>query len=501
MNHLVIKNSIFHLFLLIYLPILGLVKSVLYTPILSIISVVGIVGTSFILLPCDFYYCYKCIFRTKMIGRNVKICLSFLIPVVVMLWFAFVCVISCFFPIVIFITVFSEPIYRVIKSNSEENNYYSLSGILSSRVVFYSRFFSDCADIIKYHWNYNYTAFPEYLEELNTPYFEGVVFEINVTQIIVGVITTFVSIFIDVVPLVLMMTIKFLPIWVNCCYIILEMWLGDLITSFFLIIPALLALALSPVIVVIGMVCVIIYSSICNLRSTVIMYKSESLKQGVLQSLKLYATSIYHIDRLTNDFMWLQNKSCLRFLDFGPEVNQYKNILMEKARDMIPILTIWNNFFKMCERYCSEALKENLYTVEDIQDADANFIIGLPNLVFARVLERSKNNEGLVLEDGTIISNKNKPDDYICTLVYPRFIKTKNDFDRLNMNETEYKFFEQWLLTNGNESKVTATVDPVRRVAIMRVISDVQAVSLIISRFPTFQNRFFEACNKAIPNL
>jgi hypothetical protein len=479
----------------LYVPIVGLIKATIYTPIVFLISGLGIVGSSLILLPYDAFKAYSLVFKSKSIGINVRVLLILLLPIPILLWIPFVVLCCCLATIGVFIYTVFEPYFLVFSSNNI---------IFSFQTTFYSKPLMSCFDYVRKFWKHSYETFPIFVDEMTTQYYEGNVFEINIAQIFIGLIMGLLSLVIDVIPISLIVTIKIIPAIFRFWYVLWRSWYSYFFIMVLLFVPCVIITVLTPAIMIFAAVIIVLCSSVYNLRSVAIMYQARSLRLGLVCSIKLYMQTIYLIDDKSNSMIF-GTSSLLKCLNFTNDLHELDSLIKKNVDDIIPILSIWNNFFAMCEKYGREALDEQLCSRDDIETAEPYIILGLPSLVFCRTLLRSKGNSGIILADGTttISSDNSLPSDYISGLIYPFFTKLKTDFDDLNMTVDEYSFLERWLFTGGNEAKcaelsLVNIQDEERRKQIMRLAGQIQNISTIISRFPTFQQNFVSTCEKIL---
>jgi len=511
-----ISDLLFLASLVFYFPIVAVIKGVVYTPFVSLVVSVGAISTSVILFPYDVYKACKLVLMTRSIGINTRILCLLLLPIPIILWLPFIVLCCCFVTIGIFLYIVFETYILLMDGNN--------STFFSAKVYFYSKTVKSCFSYVKDFWKFSYETFPVFAESMSTPYYEGDVFEIRVSQIFVGFGLGLVALVIDIVPLTVILVVKAIPAVIKVWYNIWAFWVETQCFMFLLFFPFIVATAVTPLLVAIAIPIIILCASVYNLRCVVVMYRLSSVEPSfvvalvrcVKHSMKLFMSTIYDIDDISNRYIF-NNSSCLGNFNHEHEITQFNATIETRVKELIPIVTVWNNFFTMCEQYGKQALAEHMCTRDEIETAEPFVILGLPSLVLCRVLKRCRGQENITLSDGTVISNINKPSDYVCTLVYPIFIKLKTDFDSLVLNDVEYKFLETWLFTSGDETKcagllpqspsstttlptygtITVTSGD-RRKQIMHVASQVLNISTMITKFPTFQQNFVSTCNKIL---
>jgi hypothetical protein len=510
---------------LVILPIFGTIKSCVITPIIAPITSLIIIMSSVILLPYDAFKAYSFVFLSPRIGINARILLILILPACILLYIPLILICCVIASVILFFGLIIEPYFNAFTRESESK----------CCSIFHTVAFRYANSAVIEFWDYAKTGFPKFIDGINDPYYEGHVFDINLIQIFIGLIMGSISLVIDIIPILLIMTLKVVPVTLRIWYMMLTLLGSADFFAIILFVPLVVAAALTPILSILAIPTAIIYTSMINMRSVIIMYSTPSLKQGIIYSFKLYATNIYKVNSWGDDFIGVKMFcSCLSSLNYQSELDQLTRLTTptsisysyNSSTPIVPVNTntntnylaieiVWQNFFTMCEQCGRQALTKQWCTRDDIESSEAYFILGLPSLVFCQTLRRSlspehkdKSKGTFVLSDGVVINDSNKPTDYLSSIVYPLFVSLKTDFNELNLTPDEYYFFELWLFTNGNEDKCSLVqCDSIdnnteegrkRRSQLMMVITQIAAISIIVSRFPTFKNNFNSVCSRIL---
>ena len=179
----------------VFLPIIGLIKGVIIVGPIILLSIFGCTGIAIILLPHDIFLTYKALCKTSLIGINLKIMGMLLLPVALSVWPIVALFESC---IIGFIYGLFFPI--LITLNTDCNLIYG--GIADT--------FKETFDFIGEFWKFNYENYFNYLykfgnEDCDEP------FDINIIQIIIGLILAGYGLTVGVIILIFMWIIKLFP--------------------------------------------------------------------------------------------------------------------------------------------------------------------------------------------------------------------------------------------------------------------------------------------------
>lgn len=492
------------------LPILALIKAILFTPLCFLITTIGCTFSSIITLPLDFYKTYSIIFKSKRIGINLK-CLMFpLLIIPLLLWPVIILFCSSIASLFgFFVFIFGETFVSEDHCSTHAFKY-SLNAVYD-------------------FYDFAYKTYPSIIDTINDPNYNGPVFDIKLYQIIIGLVMSVISFIISVVFGLVIMIIKYIPLVINswrhtlsgikenicCCLGPLVVFLGLLVI---VLIPVFYLCIIIPVVLVLGF-----YS--CNCIVTLI--KTNSISYGFKQTFK----TIYDFDCVVNFWAfddktssWLAcfnftipNHQTVETMRSHPEtVRQPESVNYERSTRPIveqpvsyqtglspvqvkpakfSIFEIWDSFFEMCLNDAIEAIHCQLCTRDDIESFEPFITIGLPSLVLTRAFKRSKSSHGIILYSGKEIDESNRPDDFLSNMMYPKLIDIKNNFTQLELSETEYQFFEKWVFKTIEDDPI---IDSERLKAIKNVGTQIRDQAINITRLPQFHRRFGETLQKVV---
>jgi hypothetical protein len=224
------------------LPIIGLFKGLIIVGPIFIISLIGYTGVAIILLPHDIYLTYKSLLKTHIIGINLKLMGMLLLPIALLSWPILVMFTGSVFGILYGLFC---PVVRTFDSGFN---------------IFYGGFvdvFKDVFEFIKKFWQFNYISYFSYLQEIENRKVDKP-FDINIIQLIIGLILANYGSAVGVIVLIPMWLIKLLPsiyrmYYISCKYYFYE--LGCLEKLMYLIF-FIMVLAVIPVI---GILTIFVY--------------------------------------------------------------------------------------------------------------------------------------------------------------------------------------------------------------------------------------------------
>jgi hypothetical protein len=509
----------------------GVIRGGIYMVVPAIVTIICYITIAIVMIPYDFYKSYSIVFKSKMIGFNVRILLFLSLWIPIVLWLPLVSAVVCIgAPIGYFGFAFIETYSNIYNKDT--------CCLLETEI------FGTMQNAIYDFWNFNYRVYGSFVDEINDPRYNGHVYEISIIQIIFGLILGIIGMVINLICTSIIMILKCVPailrfsreITSGCCQ------LGG--GMFFACFPLWLVIIILMIVVCIGAIPVLILIGMIKgvIGPIGALYKSENICVGFANGFKDIFHNIYQLDLWTNELIFGDRSGTCLFgcfsncnpdysnsspiAPFNPSVYSdvhpqpssysaessppnYTNINLDEnsslnRNERVSVLTIWNNFFAMCEQNGLDALLQGLCTKDDIIAIEPYIIIGLPSLVIVKALERSKNKNALVLSDGIIITKTNCPDDMISKRIYSEFMSILNQFNNLKLSQTEYAFVEKWLFTVGDEDKCKHLIDaintsqPQRLTDIKKVTSQIQSIATSVSRLPPYHRNFYASLIKIL---
>ena len=177
------------------LPTIGLIKGAIVVGPILILSFLGITGSAIVLLPHDIFLTYKALIKTSIIGINLKILGMLLLPIALASWPILVMFGSILFGIIFGLFY---PVYKTF--NDDCNLIYG--GFVET--------FTENCKIIREFWNFNYESYFSYLRDIEERKVDDP-FDINIIQIIIGIILAGYGSIVGVLVFTLMWAVKLFP--------------------------------------------------------------------------------------------------------------------------------------------------------------------------------------------------------------------------------------------------------------------------------------------------
>jgi len=181
----------------------------------------------------------------------------------------------------------------------------------------------------------------------------------------------------------------------------------------------------------------------------------------------------------------------------------------------LEIFKIWSGFFNMCGIVGTEYLKKGFFTKDIIESLDPAFILGCPALVILKALIRSLDVKiddgmvifgtntpigGIILLDGTKITNINRPSDIFSKGIYENIIELKQIMITTKLTDVEIYFLEKWLASGGDDNlcPTPSTINFNRRTEIMKIASKINNIVIKTTLMPTFHSNFEKVKNSIL---
>ena len=272
------------------LPILGLIKGILVVGPNLLISLIGFTGISIILLPHDIFLTYKAACKTSIIGINLKIMTMLLLPIALFSWPIFVVFASSLYGI--FYGLFGPVFYTF---NPDYNIIYG--GIID--VI------KDTFKFIKEFWRYNYNSYFIYLREIEEKKVDKP-FDINIIQLIIGLILAIYGSAVGSTIFILMWIIKLIPSIYRMYYFAFKTYCElSCLEMFMYLIFYVIGFCLIPAVGVLAILAYIGYGLYGG-----IFCAYEGYKYNICRGLISIWNTIRECDELTNELIFGNRFSC-----------------------------------------------------------------------------------------------------------------------------------------------------------------------------------------------
>lgn len=290
-----------------------------------------------------------------------------------------------------------------------------------------------------------------------------------------------------------------------------------------------------------------------------IMYICDRASNNLIFIKDYSILSCFNFETMFNDYTIYDDitETLPNFGNSDNNVAQYQ--VDENSTGKINLYTVWCNFFKMCTTACIDLVSQNnLIEKEQLESYDSTILLGIPSFVIFNALERSISIRGIIMSDGKILNNTTRPKDFISTQIYRKLIVIKNLIRDLKLTQKEILYIKKVFIvektipnftleeleraidnditqivpemntnisseekiqvvidtsTNVNEQKINVNDKKInvndkkfttlknRIITLHRIISEIQAVSINISKMPMFKDKMGKSINEAIEKL
>ena len=272
------------------LPLLGIIKGIIIVIPILLISTFGFTWVAIILLPHDIVLTYRALFKTSIIGINLKILGMLILPIALIAWPIFVFFISYIFGF--FYGLFCPTI------KTFDTKYDLLFGGFVD-------VFEDVFGYIKKFWKFNYDSFFAHLREIENRKTEEP-FDISFIRIIICLIIAIYGSIVGIVVFFLMWVIKLIPAIFRLYKILFEKY-GNLeaLEKLAFLILFIIAIILVPVIGILTIFAYIGYGFFGGINCAIEGYK-YNLGRGIISIFNY----IHKIDSWTNEIIFHKSFSC-----------------------------------------------------------------------------------------------------------------------------------------------------------------------------------------------
>lgn len=496
------------------LLLLGIIKGIIFCPVICLIMTIGNSAIILGLLPAHVLWTYYCILRAKQLGPVLKLLTCVCIPVFLILW-----------PVVgIAASIiggalygFLSPIFATFdavgegKANDLFHCFYDGTWSTVKHSFTIVRDFKDVCF-------YSYFSLMDDLRQKQAP--DGKYYEIRLLHSPGAIIVGGLGVLVDV-PVISAVALCKSP------YMLFKGWhrlFHDLIgrEGPFLetiCVPfAGLAIILWPLAVVGAVLGSVLASIFLGAYAGVVVYQESSFWFGLCYIIA--ALSIY--DEYSNDILDMPEGSCFprpwyrKKADLSRTISQansfsrpgsFKNppsrtSSLGKPIDLKP-LELLEGLFKECQRHGEIMVSEGLITVKDNEDAKSNsgsqvVSMGLPAYCLLQALLRSAkaNSPGILLRDSvTEITSSNRPKDVFFDWFFNPFLIIKEQIKAENLTEAEEDYLSKLVLFCGNierlkDLNVSPPESELKRAELDALARRLQGITKSVSRYPTFRRQF-----------
>ncbi|KAK9225615.1 hypothetical protein WN943_010657 [Citrus x changshan-huyou] len=453
------------------LLLLGIIKGIIFCPVICLMMTIGNSAIILGLLPAHVLWTYYCILRAKQLGPVLKLLTCICIPVFLILW-----------PV--------DGTWSTIK--------HSFTIVRDFKDVCFHSYFSLMDD----------------LRQKQAP--DGKYYEIRLLYIPGAIIAGGLGVLIDV-PVISVVALCKSP------YMLFKGWhrlFHDLIgregpfLETICVPLAGLAIILWPLAVVGAVLGSMVTSIFLGAYAGVVVYQESSLWFGLRYIIA--ALSIY--DEYSNDILDMPEGSCFPRPQYRKKADLSRTSTfsrpssfkdppsrtssLRKPIDLKP-LELLERLFKECQRHGEIWVSEGLITAKDIEDAKSNsgsqvVSIGLPAYCLLQALLRSAmaNSPGILLSDSvTEITSSNRPKDVFFDWFFNPFLIIKEQIKAENLTEAEEDYLSKLVLFCGNigrlkDLNVSPPESERKQAELGALARRLQGITKSVSRYPTFRRQF-----------
>ncbi|CAA7055206.1 unnamed protein product [Microthlaspi erraticum] len=510
------------------LLLLGVIKGVIFCPLICLIMAIGNSAIIIGLLPVHFIWTLYSISSAKQLGPILKIFLCLCIPLSIIVWLV-VSIIGSILGGAIY--GFLSPIFATFdavgegKSNPLFHCFYdgTWSTVQGSFTVV-----CDFRDVC-------FHSYFSFMDDLRTTSADRHYYEIRLLQIPGAVIAAALGILVDF-PVISLLALFKSP------YMLFKGWRrlfhdligreGPFLETMCVPIAGLVIL-LWPLGVVGAVLGSVVSSVFLGAYAGVVSYQESSFFFGLCYVVA--SVSIY--DEYSNDVLDMPEGSCFprpnyRKDEEGGNNTPFSSVLSRPSSfkttpsrggsnkgpmiDLKP-LDLLEALFVECRRYGESMVTKGIINSKDIEEAKSSkgsqvISIGLPAYSLLHELLRSikSNSAGLILGDGvTEITSKNRPKDAFFDWFLNPFLILKDQINAANLSEEEEEYLGKLVLLFGDSERLKSSVldsqspplTELRKAELDAFARRLQGLTKSISRYPTFRRHFVELVKKLSNDL
>ncbi|CAH2080097.1 unnamed protein product [Thlaspi arvense] len=507
------------------LLLLGIIKGIVFCPLICLIVAFGNSAIILGLLPVHAVWTLYSILSAKQLGPILKLFLCLCLPLGVILWIV-VSIIGSILGGALY--GFLSPIFATFDAVGEGKSNPFLH-------CFYDGTWSTVKGSFTVVCDFKDVCFHSYfslMDDLRTSSADRHYYEIRLLQIPGALIVVVLGVFVDF-PVISLVALYKSP------YMLFKGWRrlfhdligreGPFLETMCVPIAGLVIL-LWPLAVVGAVLGSVVSSVFLGAYAGVISYQESSFYFGlcyVVASLSIY-------DEYSNDVLDMPEGSCFprpkyrRIEDGGSTAgglsrpNSFKTTPSRGGSNRGPMidlkpLDLLEALFVECRKYGETMVTRGIINSKDIEEAKSSkgsqvISIGLPAYSLLHELLRSikSNSTGLLLGDGvTEITSKNRPKDAFFDWFLNPFLILKDQIEAANLSEEEEEYLGKLVLLFGDserlKSSMTDSESPVltelRKAELDAFARRLQGLTKSVSRYPTFRRHFVELVKKLSNDL
>jgi hypothetical protein len=470
--------------------VVGLIKGVLLTPLLIVITAPSTFILAVLLLPHDIFYSFYTLAVTNRIGPNLKVAAMLLLPLPLCAWPLFVLV----------GTVAGWLVYGLFGQILEDRCSLEQAGAMLGNT---STFIVDFYD-------FNTKSVFEYLADCRRRS-EGAPFDIGICQILVSLLQGTVCVVVETATYACLGALKLPFVMLRCEWFLVSGYINMRTADECRIVCCpcwIVSLLVTPVLCIFAYALAIL-SGFGAVNCAICAYGTGNFVNGF----KMMANHIHDFDEKTSSII-INDQASSCFPEFHIEGRRDRSIgtlLSDPNRTVIPRQTpllagygslsnpessadieagisstaptassdnplawsrrhilgadgvtmdaIWNSFFRMCTDSLLQCLAAGTIATAEVEALEPCLIIGTPAIVAFRCVSRSLSKTNatgasesaanvLVLHDGVEVNETNRPHNYAADVVWSQMLQIKSKLQEADLSAAEQAQFEKALIRN-----------------------------------------------------
>ncbi|KAF3796810.1 putative membrane protein [Nymphaea thermarum] len=505
------------------LLVLGLVKAALFGDIVAGIIFAGNSAVVLGLWPAHAFWTTYAVVRTKRLGLLLKILVLLLLPVPLVLWL----ILSIVGSLLVGISYgLFAPLAATLQAvgAKEDRLYHCLMDGSWSAIKRSCTFVRDFTDLCFHSY---FSLMDDMIKDIGDDDWR---LDVKLSMVPGMFLVSMLAVAIDV-PMITLVALVKSP------FMLLRGWqrlLQDLIgrEGPFLesvCVPfAALAIILWPIAVSFAFVGAIFAGFLMGLYGGIVVHQENSLRMG----LAYIVSAVALFDEYTNDFLYLQDGSCLprpkyrkhavphsgqleRGISLDKRGREHSGSFGEKLASVgsrrlkdveVTVVQLWDWLFQSCETNGRMLIQDGLLTVQDIEEClhkgrCKKLTIRLPGYCILQCLLRSAKSDtsGLLLtEDMELTLLNSSRDRFLKDWFLRPLLIIKEQIKGLHLDDNEMHFFNKLIMTCDSEKLEDWSYgcfpsdDNIRKAQLQAIVRRTQGIVTSLSRMPTFRRRFHD---------
>mmetsp|Transcript_48365 Transcript_48365/g.149405 ORF Transcript_48365/g.149405 Transcript_48365/m.149405 type:complete len:591 (+) Transcript_48365:65-1837(+) len=459
------------------LPLLGLLKALIFGPWPVLILCGGCTLISLSCLVHDAFLAYHTVWTSSLLGRNIRIVALLLLPVLLVLW-----------PVVVLLLTLLGGLFyffAVIAGSVFDENVPLLGGWWAP--------ISDAMRWVLLWWRHNCKgAFDLAAHIRGIPRgWDGEVYDIPLANLFCSIGLIVWGSAVGSIGVLALATLKLLPALLRTLHEY-TLLLRDLKPWWWLFWFCGLFLVIVACPLVYGLI--VCYGFASGPRCAIEAVASASIVSGFLEVVRI----LREFDLGTNMFILHREKSCVPRVRERPSHQHLSEVFVTRPEE--PLTEVWDRFFEECEQTVQHALAADWMLAASLSELDPAMIIGVPALCAFDVLHRSEMqapNVQCICWSSTVCEEKTLPRNSIAAKFWPKVMACKSEIAKhLPLEDDDLLYLRVKICAGGGEVDALGTAaqavladERPRRQELHALCAEFTRLSLELSRLGAMQRR------------